>query len=148
MMIKRFNEYINESIRDKMTPKVLDENELKVFNFIQEMEEKEEEDYTGEDITKIYNFIKEIKGEEDKDLLNILIDSGYITPSKILFLIKTSLYNSNKQDPWHYYEDKLEEVDEDNITDLYCSSKKTQKSLASVMNLTKNNSNLVIKYIV
>ena len=31
---------------------------------------------------------------------------------------------------------------------LYDSSKKTQKSLASVMNLTKNNSNLVLKCIV
>jgi uncharacterized phage-like protein YoqJ len=31
---------------------------------------------------------------------------------------------------------------------LYDSSKKTQKSLASVMNLTKSNSNLVLKCIV
>lgn len=31
---------------------------------------------------------------------------------------------------------------------LYDPSKKTQKSLASVMNLTKNNSNLELKYIV
>jgi len=118
MRIKRFNESISESIRDKMTPKNLNEIQLMIYNFIEEMEEKDEEDYTGEDITKIFDLIRNVKGVDDIELIKLLIDSEYITAEQILWLIQASLYNSNKQDPWHYYEADKEEVDEDNISDL------------------------------
>ena len=42
----------------------------------------------------------------------------------------------------------LKDYNENGSKYLYDPSKKTQKSLASVMNLTKNNSNLELKYIV
>ena len=113
MRIKKFN----ESIRDQMKGKELDEIKLKTYDFIQEMEDKIEdgEELNGEDLTKIFDFIKNVKGASDRELINILIDTQYITPSRILFLIQSSLYNSNKQDAWHYYEPKVEEVDDEDI---------------------------------
>ena len=114
MKIKRFN----ESIRDKMVGKDLDEVQLKIYDFIKEMEDKEEDEFNGEDISKIFDLIRTVKGVSDMELINLLVDTEYITPGRILYLIQSSLFSSNKQDPWHYYEPKNEEVDEDEIDDL------------------------------
>jgi len=123
MIIKKFN----ESLRDKMVGKELNGVQLKIYNFITDIKEKEEDEFNGEDISKIFELIREVKGVSDMELIGVLVDAEYITPSRILYMIQESLYSNNKQDPWHYYEPKDEEVSEDDIDDLLDVLKKLNK---------------------
>jgi hypothetical protein len=116
MKIKKFN----ESIRDKMTPKDVDELKYNLFLFAQDIEERMENDdeVTVGDVNKIYDYIKEYTGINDPmEMINFLIEKKFITPNKILILIKESGYGRNTLQPFDYY-DESEIADYNTVEEL------------------------------